>query len=284
MYRLLRQPRSYVQRHFKAISIVATTAACVLGANYSLVSHASTTNTRADAWGTVEVGATDANNVGGSGVDVYSNGASPFYTPNKPNNTVGGVVSGEKWQCVELINRLYLAKGWTTANWPGNGNQIYANAPGSLAKEANGNINSLNAGDVLSLDYSDGYGHTSIVSSVNGTSVTIINQNTMAVYSAATYQNKTLTLSAWTNYSVIGVIHRPTGGGGGGTVSGDPHSFADSTNAMYAKGARGAGGWVQQVGGGNVTKFAMGANYQIFLRGDGTVFAKNDLKLMRQRL
>src|SRR5260370_38593974 len=33
------------------------------------------------------------------------------------NNTAGLVWSGTEWQCVEMINRLYLTKGWTTATW-----------------------------------------------------------------------------------------------------------------------------------------------------------------------
>jgi hypothetical protein len=45
--------------------------------------------------------------------------------------------------------------------------------------------------------------------------VQIANQNTMAVYSSATFSNKTLDMTGWDTYTVIGVIHRPAGGGGG---------------------------------------------------------------------
>src|SRR5207248_10957628 len=109
-------------------------------------------NTRGDAWGTLEVSGTDPNNLGGSGVNIYSNGSQVSYTPNKPNNTVNGVVSGEEWQCVELVNRLYLTKGWTTATWSGYGNTLINNVPTGLTKQNNGSISSLNTGDVITLD------------------------------------------------------------------------------------------------------------------------------------
>src|SRR6266699_4367708 len=91
------------------------------------IAYADINNTRADAWGTQELAGSGWLNSGG--VSVYSNGSQVSYTPNKPNNSVNGVVSGEEWQCVELVNRLYLTKGWTTATWNGNGGQLYDNAP-----------------------------------------------------------------------------------------------------------------------------------------------------------
>src|SRR5438552_2258401 len=72
------------------------------------IAHADINNTRADAWGTQELAGSGW--LSGGGVPVYSNGSQVSYTPNKPNNTVNGVVSGEEWQCVELVNRLYLTK------------------------------------------------------------------------------------------------------------------------------------------------------------------------------
>src|SRR6185369_9308898 len=53
----------------------------------------------------------------GSGVNICYNGSSGNVWGT---NYVNGVQSGSQWQCVELVNRLYLTKGWTTARWPGN--------------------------------------------------------------------------------------------------------------------------------------------------------------------
>src|SRR5438874_2269970 len=46
----------------------------------------------------------------GDGSNVYVNNVNSQST-----------LSGTKWECVEMVNRLYLTKGWTTANWHGNG-------------------------------------------------------------------------------------------------------------------------------------------------------------------
>lgn len=171
------------------------------------VAYADINNTRADAWGTQEVAGSGWLN--GGGVPIYSNGSQAVYYPAKPNNSVNGVVSGEEWQCVELVNRLYLAQGWTTSTWSGNGNQLYANAHSPLTKQPQGSITSVSPGDVLSLDYTDNVGHGAIISAVNGNPLTIINQNTAAVYSSATLSNGNIVMSGWKNYSPIGIIHHP---------------------------------------------------------------------------
>src|SRR5262245_56358638 len=97
--------------------VVSTLSA--LGA--ATAAHASITNTRADGPDTLELAGSGW--MGGNGVDVYSNGAhvlSDWCTPNGTpdcNNYVtppsGGtaIYAGYKWQCVELINRLYISKG-----------------------------------------------------------------------------------------------------------------------------------------------------------------------------
>jgi hypothetical protein len=48
--------------------------------------------------------------LGGRGVDVYSNGDYRYCCG--PSNYVNGVYVGIKWQCVELAQRLYTARGW----------------------------------------------------------------------------------------------------------------------------------------------------------------------------
>lgn len=173
---------------------------------------ATTSNTRADAWGTLEVSGGDW--LGGNGVDIFSNGAEALYTPSKPNNSVlvgtTNVVTGEKWQCVEMINRLYLTRGWISNTWSGDGNELYDNAPSDLSKEANGEITTVSAGDVVSFDNIDGWGHAAVVDSVVGTTINFKNQNTGNVNSSATISNKTIDMNGWDAYTVIGIIHSPS--------------------------------------------------------------------------
>ena len=190
-------------------SILAIAALPLLGGVAIPAAQASASNTRVDAWGTLEVSA--ANWLGGAGVDVYSNGATASGpSPDRLNYVnvtgVGSVQSGIKWQCVELVNRLYLTRGWIKSRWAGNGNQMYGNAPAGLAKQPNGAITYLNPGDVVGFD-DGGLGHVAIVNSVSGTTVQLVNQNTSAVYSTLTFSNKTL--GKWGTYSVQGVVHAP---------------------------------------------------------------------------
>jgi hypothetical protein len=164
---------------------------------------ASSTNTRVDPAGTVELAASGW--LGGSGVTVYSNGNSAANTYGR--STVNGVYAGDFYQCVELVNRLYLTRGWISSTWWGNGNQLYANAPTTLTKEPNGSITYLNPGDVVSFN-DGGAGHAGIVNAVSGSTVTLVNQNTQSVFTTITYNNRTL--SNWAGMTPIGVIHAPT--------------------------------------------------------------------------
>ena len=167
---------------------------------------ASISNTRSDPSGTVELAG--GSWLAGKGVDVYSNGSSAA-NDTGPHST-NGVYDGEMWQCVEMVNRLYLTRGWISRTWWGNGNQLYANAPASLTKQAQGIITFLNPGDVISFNGGGSAGHAAVVNSVSGSNVQIVNQNTSAVYSSATFSKGSLTMSGWAGYTIIGVIHAPT--------------------------------------------------------------------------
>lgn len=59
--------------------------------------------------------------------------------------------AGGEWQCVELVNRLYLTKGWITSHWHGNGNELSdpGNLPPGLTAQAEGHITSIVPGDVV---------------------------------------------------------------------------------------------------------------------------------------
>jgi hypothetical protein len=83
--------------------------------------------------------------LGGNGVDVKINGGDEGSGVScGGTSAVNGVTTGNEWQCVELVNRLYLTRGWITSHWNGDGDTLYANAPGNLTKQPNGSVSSLN--------------------------------------------------------------------------------------------------------------------------------------------
>src|SRR5262245_10271044 len=81
--------------------------------------------TYSDPWGTQEVAG--AGWMGGNGVSIYSNGPlaptgpSPDTYNHINNSNNVSTTTGIEWQCVELVNRLYISKGWITNTWSGNG-------------------------------------------------------------------------------------------------------------------------------------------------------------------
>lgn len=141
---------------FKSIGyMVAVLAILASSLMVSDDANASITNTRADAIGTLEVAA--SNWLSGEGADIYSNGNSALNTSSKncvsvagaPGNLgcpAGTVASGDKWQCVELINRLYLSRGWTTSTWSGNGNTLKNNLPIGVTFQNNGSVTGIEPG------------------------------------------------------------------------------------------------------------------------------------------
>ncbi|MDY7101547.1 MAG: FG-GAP-like repeat-containing protein [Actinomycetota bacterium] len=219
-------------------SALALTVAVVSTVALAVPAGADVDNTRVDAPGTVVLAG--AGWLDGNGVDIRSNGRDPGATHGL--STVGGVTAGYKWQCVEMINRLYLTRGWITSAWPGNGFELYDTAPGHLAKSAQGTIEHLSPGDVVVLA-DGGLGHAGVVNNVVGSDpaqVQLVNQNTESVYSDATWSNGTLTMVGWAGYSVTGVVHAPGGGSsGGGTATRLVGDFngddLDDAAVMYAQ-------------------------------------------------
>jgi hypothetical protein len=184
--------------------------------------------------------------LGGSGVNVYSNGAFEGSGNSCGGNYVNGVLSGAKWQCVELVNRLYLSKGWISSHWFGNGDTMYNSAPGNLTKQANGSVSALGPGDVISIqEFYNGQivtgGHVLIVndgSTVSNGTVALVSQNSGSSSSAtvtgsATISGGTVTVlgggGGW-SYSVVGVIHAPVSNPV--SIAGGPSMNAKGTNAV----------------------------------------------------
>ena len=154
----------------------------------------------------------------GYGVDVFSNGDDAGSgTSCGGISYVHGVVSGEEWQCVELVDRLYLTEGWITKTWFGNGADMYNLAPGNLARQPQGSIPFLSPGDVISYQSPGGVepGHAGIVNTVTPIGlgrfeVQLVQQNGN-LFTSGILSNGVLTMTtAWVrNYPVIGVIHHP---------------------------------------------------------------------------
>jgi FG-GAP-like repeat/CHAP domain len=155
----------------------------------------------------------------GGGVNVYENlqsdgssyGDVSCYGESAVNNINGTPEdAGGGWQCVELVNRFYLTKGWIMSHWYGNGDKLVDNLPSGLTKQNNGQITSIVPGDVVTFNGNSGNsaGHAGIVSSVSGTSVTLVNQNAgTAVMQTVTYNPIAGTLTGEYGYSTQAVIH-----------------------------------------------------------------------------
>ena len=93
-----------------------------------------------------------------------------------PRNT------GLRYQCVELINRMLVARGWAEPI-PGNAYQVFGNAPeASFEKHLTGDGYTPRAGDiaVFNTSYFGGYGHVAIVDRIDGTTVHLRQQNTVS--------------------------------------------------------------------------------------------------------
>ena len=164
----------------------------------------------------------------GGGVNICNNGSSSADdygascvavsgAPGGSGCSAGYVYAAEKWQCVELVNRLYLTKGWTKATWWGNGNTLVNNVPSGLSKQNNGSISYVNPGDVITLD-NGGFGHAGIINTVdsNGT-VHIKNQNTGSTTDSSAYidsgslgnKNAHYHMNGWSKYWIQAIVHHP---------------------------------------------------------------------------
>ena len=143
--------------------------------------------------------------LGGHGVNVYSNGpytgSSGYCKDYLLDNAMPPKQYGWGWQCVELVERLYMTNGWITALWPAPSNgaaSMYAAAPSGLRKEPQGSISSLKPGDavVFNTSFFAPYGHIAVVGVANGSSGQLYSENTGA-------NNGTGNNSVW-NYSLSG--------------------------------------------------------------------------------
>jgi hypothetical protein len=225
--------------------------------------------------------------LGGGGVDVHSNGtnegsgASCSTTISRVNN----VVAGSEWQCVELVNRLYLKRGWIHSTWSGDGDQMYDTAPGNLTKQPNGSVSSVSPGDVVSIQEflngarQDG-GHVMVVNSsgtVTSGTVPLVGQNGGSPTNATTTRNAilsggklTIAGGAGWSYTVVGVVHAPPARRGVAVArnpDGRLEVFATASDGVVfhdwqksPNGATGWSGWGQLASTPGFTSVAVGTN------------------------
>lgn len=111
---------------------------------------------------------------GGRGVDVISNGAT-YGCP--PGGCAAATWSyGIKFQCVELVNRFLMTKGWS-GRIAGDAKWIYANASAvAFDKHAAGDGYVPASGDVMVWGGGD-YGHVAVVDSISGGYINFVEQN-----------------------------------------------------------------------------------------------------------
>ena len=158
--------------------------------------------------------------LGGNGVEVYGDGP-------------GG--SG-KYQCSELVVRLYKTRGWVTSWSQPNGDQVWDTHPANLKSQANGSVTYLGPGDAISMEvyYNGkpdppyvGLGHVAVVNTVTATGsglykLQLVNQNAYAVLTTGTWNSTSNTVngipahsiqigsSGNYTYPVDGVVHAPS--------------------------------------------------------------------------
>jgi hypothetical protein len=154
--------------------------------------------------------------LGGQGVDVRSNGQ---YTgtgtscrPYSTNLSASPPQWGNGWQCVELVNRLYMSRGWITTTWSGNGADLYATAPGHLSRQPQGSITYLAAGDVVvfGTNFFSGFGHAGVIGTTDGATGQLYSQNTGdAVWSLNLSGGNLSAPGVASPAQIVGIVHAP---------------------------------------------------------------------------
>jgi len=194
--------------------------------------------------------------LGGHGVDVRSNGLYEGTGTDcvpRPNNLsyVGRVLAGEKWQCVELINRLYLTRGWTKVTWSGNaGTDFWDHVPSNLVKfqQAQGSVSYLGPGDVVIT------GDHALIdndpSPVTSGTVHLVSQNAGNSTNATYQQTGTISGGKVTvgtsQVQAIGVVHAPSNSNYNGDIV-QSSSDTSTQKTSWRVGADGKRHWIQTI-------------------------------------
>lgn len=110
-------------------------------------------------------------------VAAYSNGSVGYYSGQR--NSVNGVDTGVKWQCVEFVRRYFYIMFGISPNG-GNALDWYPNAASlGLDRYQNGGTTPPQVGDILCKGYTSGtpYGHVAIIKRIENNRVYTAQQN-----------------------------------------------------------------------------------------------------------
>jgi hypothetical protein len=168
-----------------------------------------------------------------NGVYIDTPDGVPVCWPPYTGDTCGGqkpVIQGvsDKWQCVELVQRLYHWKGWYDRHDNNNGifvgvpiaADIYTNAIAlGFERYANGSITHFMPGDMIvhsaNESGTEGAGHVSVIDIIDGSTINVMEQNRIrtgqAVYQLDLVNHSISRISPdRTGSSLIqGVVHSP---------------------------------------------------------------------------
>ena len=201
---------------------------------------------RGDAW------------LGGNGVDVFSNGNLGCRLSSTrdcgPDSMVDGVYVGEKWQCVELAQRLYTVRGWHTGTFGVDyAREIFAQASRiGMQAYPNGSGYIPVPGDliVVGAPTGAGAGHVSVVDRVHDSQVNIVEQNWDNTTGRGRYTLIGSSLSRAGAPNILGVVHDPDNASTmsrGRTMNVNGDGLADllslSGGRLSVRKANGSGGW-----------------------------------------
>src|SRR5437588_7029342 len=114
--------RTVVLSKLSLVSLALVTASVVPMIAFPGTAHADT------GCGSIGIALSGSSWLSGGGVNVCNHPGDGSHfcllvsgAPGDSKCPVNYVWSGDEWQCVEMVNRLYLSKGWTTATWYGDG-------------------------------------------------------------------------------------------------------------------------------------------------------------------
>jgi len=242
MQSVLRRTRARLRRLIPAVVVLGllTSGAVVVTSTPALADTCGQVMLAGSAW------------LNGGGVNVHSNaqdgqsyGDNDCASPAEVYNLNASPPQyGDGWQCVELVNRLYMTKGWISSYWNGNGSSLInpSNLPSGMTVETQNNVTSVVPGDVYTLSYST-FGHAAVVNTVTpiggGTyQLQIVNQNAPDVYGYAEWNSNAGTVtSEYPGYSFQAIVHSSantaTDGGGG---SGPTETYVQSEASVNYNG------------------------------------------------
>jgi hypothetical protein len=150
--------------------------------------------------------------LGGRGVDVYSNGTNKFCCG--ASNYMNGTYVGIKWQCVELAQRLYTARGWHKGSFGAYyAYQIFDRARAiGMQPHLNGDGYVPVPGDLIIIGQTgtNPAGHVSIVKAVYPDRIEVREQNWGPTQTGIGIYSRSGSKLARAGLPIRGVVHSPS--------------------------------------------------------------------------